>query len=222
MQKTVLFDLDGTLSDTAVDLVHSLNTLLTRRNLPNLSFEEARSTAGKGGRALIELGYRKSTLTSPDIEKDIQEFLQIYTLSIEKNPRLFDGALEAVKDLKSNGWVLGICSNKPERLCHKLLDSLDLKEYFPVIVGGDTLSVRKPDPEHIFETIRRLNGQKSQTILVGDTITDKQAAQNAGIDCILFGGGYAEHPVESYHPEGIFHHFHDLPKIMNEKYADWV
>jgi len=221
MQKTILFDLDGTLSNTAIDLIGSVNILLARKKLPPLAFEQARITAGQGGRALIELGYKSANINNIVTDKDITEYINIYKDEIKRNPALFIGVRTVLDYLKKNNWVLGICSNKPENLAAILLTTLDIDDYFDTVVGGDTLAVRKPDPEHIFETVRRLNGNLDRSILIGDTQTDSDAAKNANVDCLLFSGGYAKDPVKSYKVKDVFHEFNELPDILHKYYSHW-
>lgn len=222
MKKTILFDLDGTLSDTAIDLIGAVNIFLQQKSLSPLAFDMARNTAGKGGTALIKLGYKQAGFNQQGIlETDIIEYLKIYNEEILKNPTLFYFVREALDHFRRDKWVMGICTNKPQQLATKLLNVLGIEDYFDAVVGGDFLPVRKPSPEHIFETVGQLNGSLERTVLIGDTQTDSNAAKNAGIDCILFSGGYAQEPVHTYKPKAVFDSFNELPALFKDKYTHW-
>lgn len=214
-----LFDLDGTLADTAPDLVGALNDGLTHWGLPTVPYEAARRTAGAGGRALIALGYRSAgvALNAADLEARIPEFLELYAARLTRESRLFDGALDAVDALAADGWRIGVCTNKPHDLAVRFLEELGVANRFHAIVGAgaEGLSARKPDARHVSVTATRAGAAPARSVLVGDTITDRDAARNAGTPVVLATFGYALQSLDDLAPDAVFDAFAALPPMLN-------
>lgn len=215
MIRSAIFDLDGTLVDTAADLIGAMNEIAPRFDLPELGLDEARAAAGKGGRGLMKLAASKAgrELTDDQIIVAYPPFLDAYETRITEQSRYFPGAEEAMAALAEDGWKLGICTNKPERLARILIDRLGNPERYGVLLGADSLPVRKPDPKHVLATIERLGGDPRHSVMIGDTDTDRQAAGAAQVPCALYTGGFSPVPVASLNPEAVFDDFAELPAL---------
>lgn len=214
-----IFDLDGTLADTAGDLLAAANEALAPRGLPMLTAAD-RSFAGRGGRSMI----RRSLAIAgrPDDTPEAQalidaiypELLEAYEARIAHETTLFEGAEAAVEALVARDWRIGICTNKPERLALLLLDALGVRDRFAAILGADTLHVRKPDPEHFRETARRVGADPTRSVMIGDTLTDLTTARRAGVPCVLTGFGFAAEPMDELAPDAVVAHFDELPPVL--------
>ena len=215
--KTVVFDLDGTLADTSGDLIAAANACF--RDMGEGDVLDAKtdaSTALKGGRAMLRLGMER--LGRADDAETIDRY---YPMLLEANGReidthtvLYPGAMEAVEALKAAGYRVAICTNKPEGLAHTLLTKLGVRDAFGAMVGADTLAIRKPDPEHLFETARRAGGDPALCLLVGDTNTDRETARAAGVPCVLVSFGPSGDDMAALGPEALLDHYDDLPDIV--------
>ncbi len=210
--RAAIFDLDGTLADTAPDLVGAANDLMAELGAPPRPYAEARTTAGRGGRALIAAGLERAgrPADTAAVDRLFPRFLSLYAARIDRETRVFDGVPEALDRLAAAGWRLGVCTNKPEALAISLLDKLDLARRFSAVLGADTLPVRKPDPRHLLETIDRVGGAPALSVLIGDTQTDRDAARNAETKVVLVTFGYATAPVASLKPDALIGSYAEL------------
>ena len=215
--KTVVFDLDGTLADTSGDLIAAANACF--RDMGEGDVLDAKtdaSTALKGGRAMLRLGMER--LGRADDAETIDRYypmlLEAYGREIDTHTVLYPGAMEAVEALKAAGYRVAICTNKPEGLAHTLLTKLGVRDAFGAMVGADTLAIRKPDPEHLFETARRAGGDPALCLLVGDTNTDRETARAAGVPCVLVSFGPSGDDMAALAPEALLDHYDDLPDIV--------
>ncbi|MEO0623310.1 MAG: HAD-IA family hydrolase [Pseudomonadota bacterium] len=215
-----IFDLDGTLADTAGDLLAGANAALKPRGLPELCPARDRSFAGRGGRSMIR---RSLTLAGRDPEGSEEvaltdaiypELLIAYEERIADETTLFEGVLDCMAVLERNGWRLGVCTNKPERLAVLLLDRLGVRDRFGAILGADTLPVRKPDPEHFRETARRIEADPARSVMLGDTKTDLDTARAAGAPVVLTAFGFAAEPLEDLAPDHVIGHFDEAAAIL--------
>ena len=188
-----VFDLDGTLVDTAPDLAASLNHCLGSVGLERLELGVVRPHAGHGARVMLREAYKLAGRDLPDTEMDRQfdRFLAYYVDHIADESQPFPGVIAALDRLEAAGWRLAICTNKYEELAVKLLGELGLAPRFAAICGADTFPRRKPDPLHLTETIARAGGTASNAVMIGDTSTDTDTAFNAGVPSILVDFGYA-------------------------------
>jgi phosphoglycolate phosphatase len=210
---TVVFDLDGTLVDTAPDLTNALNDVLIRRGYAPIPAATVRSAVGLGARAMIEEGLRQVGVAG-DIEPMLAEFLQHYDANIAVESRPFPGALASLETLKARGATLAVCTNKREYLARKLLAQLRLDGYFEAIAGRDSFAVAKPHPGHLTETIALAGGEPSRAIMVGDSEVDVLAAKAASIPVIMVSFGYAPVPFDGLSPDAVIDHFDELaPKL---------
>ena len=129
---------------------------------------------------------------------------------------LFPGVEAALAALKAAGWRMGICTNKPEALAQLLLDRLGVRAHFGALLGADTLAVRKPDPDHVWQTISRVGGDRRRAVMIGDTATDVNAARAAGIPCAVAGFVMPPEQISALSPEAVFHSYHMLPDILEQ------
>jgi len=215
--KTVVFDLDGTLADTSGDLIAAANACF--RDMGEGDVLDAKTDAGtalKGGRAMLRLGMER--LGRADDAETIDRYypmlLEAYGREIDTHTVLYPGAMQAVEALKAAGYRVAICTNKPEGLAHTLLTKLGVRDAFGAMVGADTLAIRKPDPEHLFETARRAGGDPALCLLVGDTNTDRETARAAGVPCVLVSFGPSGDDMAALGPEALLDHYDDLPDIV--------
>ena len=221
--KSVIFDLDGTLADTSGDLIAAANACFSEIDeKPQLDPIKDASTAFHGGRAMLKLGFERLGRLPDDVEMEdyFQYLLRYYGENIDHHSSLYDGVIECLDELKDCGYIMGICTNKPEGLAEELTKRLGIRHYFSALLGADTLPVRKPDAGHLLGTISAVGGNPSKSVLIGDTITDRNAAKNAGIPCILVTFGPDGHDVADLKPEGLLDHYNDLPDILNVMIAN--
>ncbi|MFT6091152.1 HAD-IA family hydrolase [Sulfitobacter sp.] len=215
--KTVVFDLDGTLADTSGDLIAAANACFRDMGAGNLL--DARLDAGtalKGGRAMLRLGMERLNRLEDEgtIDRYYPVLLKAYANNIDTHTVLYPGAMDAVEALKLAGYRVAICTNKPEGLAHTLLTRLGVRDAFGAMLGADSLAVRKPDPEHLFETARRAGGDPAQCCLVGDTSTDRNTAAAAGVPCILVTFGPSGEDMAALKPEALLHDYAHLPALV--------
>lgn len=216
LPETIVFDLDGTLIDTAPDLAAALNAVLIRERLPAVPLEQVRHMVGRGARVLIENAMTWHRIP-PDPARTtdlVRHFLDYYEANIAVTSRPFDGMESCVRDLRARGHKIGICTNKPEHLSRKLVRELALEELFPVILGADSRPYRKPDPRHLTDTVDALGGSHADAVLVGDSDTDAKTARAAGIPVVLVTFGYTETPVSELGAQAVIDHFSGLEAAL--------
>jgi phosphoglycolate phosphatase len=213
---TIVFDLDGTLVDTAPDLIATLNTILAREGLPAVAFAAARNMVGGGARHMIERGLAAEGVsrTAAQIEALCGQFIDHYAAHIADHSRPFPGVEAALDALAHGGCRLAVCTNKLEWLSLKLLGALGLADRFAAICGADTFGVQKPDAAILRGTVARAGGHADSAIMVGDAITDIAVARAAGIAVIAVDFGYSETPVAELHPDRIVSSFARLPEAV--------
>lgn len=219
--RTVVFDLDGTLVDTAPDLINALNFILEREGMPPVPLHAARAMIGAGARKLIERGLElDGRVTSiEDISRLTNDFIDYYADHIADASRPFEGLESALDDLSARGYRFAVCTNKLEWLSKLLLDQLGLSARFAAICGADTFGVSKPDPAILRQTIALAGGQLSSAIMVGDAGPDIGVARRAGIPVIGVEFGYTEIPIADLKPDLLIGHFSDLPAAVESLMA---
>ncbi|HLZ02008.1 MAG TPA: HAD-IA family hydrolase [Bradyrhizobium sp.] len=215
---TIVFDLDGTLVDTAPDLISALNFVLEREGLPPMPLQSARNLIGAGARKLIERGLESEgrVMTVKEIDRLTTDFIDYYASHIAVTSRPFEGLERALDDLTENGCRLAVCTNKLEFLSKRLLDELGLSGRFAAICGADTFGVAKPDPAILKQTVARAGGTLSSTIMVGDAGTDIGVARRAGVPVIGVSFGYTDVPIAELKPDLLINHMRDLPAAVGE------
>ena len=213
----VIFDLDGTLAETAGDLMGALNAVLAQDGIAPLPVDQARSLLGAGGRALIERGYAVSgrALDKARLEQLFHAFLAHYEAHIADHSSLFPGVDEALDALAAKGCRFAICTNKMEHASRKLLKALGADGRFAVICGQDTFGFHKPDARTLPAVIAAVGGAPGPAVMIGDSVTDIAAARNAGIPVIAVDFGYTDKPVAELGPDLVISHFRDLPDAVH-------
>jgi phosphoglycolate phosphatase len=219
--RTVVFDLDGTLVDTAPDLITALNFVLDREGMPPVPLASARTMIGAGARRLIERGLEADgrDASPADISRLTSHFIDYYAAHIAVASRPFDGLEAALDDLAARGYQFAVCTNKLEWLSKKLLDELGLSPRFAAICGADTFGVSKPDPVILQQTVARAGGQLATTVMVGDAGPDIGVARRANIPVIGVEFGYTEVPIADLKPDLLIGHMRDLPAAVERLMA---
>jgi phosphoglycolate phosphatase len=214
--RIVAFDLDGTLVDTAPDLISALNYVLDREGLAPVPLKSARNMIGAGARKLIERGLEVDgrTVTVGELDRMTRDFIDYYAEHIADESRPFEGLEASLDDLEKNGFRFAVCTNKLEWLSKLLLDRLGLSGRFAAICGADTFGVSKPDPTILRETVARAGGVLSEAIMVGDAGPDVGVARRAGIPVIGVEFGYTDVPIAELKPDRLIAHMKDLPAAV--------
>jgi len=213
---TIVFDLDGTLVDTAPDLIDTLNFTLTAYGLPTVPYDEARPMIGGGARSLIEqaLVAEGRDCTPADVDRLYSSFVAHYGEHIADRSRLFPHVEAALDSLAQAGHRLAVCTNKLEWLSKKLLQQLNIANRFAAICGQDTFGVQKPDPQVFRATVMRAGGDPERAIMVGDSITDIRTARAANAPVIAVDFGYTDVPIADLRPDRIISSFAELPAVV--------
>ena len=214
---TIVFDLDGTLVDTAPDLVATLNIVLAREGLQPVAYADARRMVGGGARVIVERGIKANgrLLPADEIDRLVGDFITHYSDHIADRSQPFDGVEAMLDQLAESGCRLAVCTNKLEWLSLRLLDALKLRPRFHAICGADTLGVSKPAPTILNRTIERAGGDKTRAIMIGDSITDIATARAAGIPVIAVDFGYSDVPVAELKPDRVVSAFSQLPETIS-------
>ena len=210
----IAFDLDGTLVDTAHDLVGTLNWLLADEGLAAIAMAEARPFIGRGARGLIERGVQAADapLAPGQVQPLLDRFLIRYEAHIADESRPFPGCVAALETLKAHGCKLVVCTNKLTGLSSTLLDALDMSGLFEAVIGADRAPAIKPDPRHLLTAIGEVGGDPARAIMVGDAGTDAGAARAAEVPLILVSFGYTETPAAELAPDILINHYDELPE----------
>jgi phosphoglycolate phosphatase len=214
---TIVFDLDGTLIDTAPDLIATLNLILAREGLSPLAYDDARRLIGGGARGMIEkaLVAESRPPTKPDLDRMFRAFIEHYAAHIADHSRPFPHLAAALDVLTRDGHRLAVCTNKLEWLSVKLLDALNLSQRFVAICGQDTFGVMKPDPAILRGTIARAGGDADRAVMIGDSGTDIRTARAADVPVIAVDFGYSEVPIATLQPDRLISSFADLPAAVD-------
>jgi phosphoglycolate phosphatase len=214
---TVVFDLDGTLVDTAPDLVAALNVVLVGAGLPRIAYEDARLMVGGGARVMVERGLKANGLVLPagEVDRMAREFIAYYANHIAVGSRVFNGVEVALNELATRGCRLAVCTNKLEWLSLRLLEALKLTTRFRAICGADTFGVSKPDPKILHGTIDRAGGDRAHAIMIGDSMTDIATARAGRIPVIAVDFGYSDVAVETLKPDRVVSSFAQLPEAIS-------
>lgn len=212
-QPSIIFDLDGTLADTLSDLVSALNRSLAVRDINSVHPDKIGYMTGKGGlKAMVEYAFEMDgvPLGQELLDEVFAASIEDYRQNIMIETVLYPGVRASLEHFSKQGWLLGVCTNKPIALAEKLLRRLDIDQLFTKTTGADSFDFKKPDPRHLIRTIELAGGQCSKAIMVGDTINDIVTAQNANIPVIAVDFGYSEHPVQTYGPDRVISSYDTL------------
>jgi phosphoglycolate phosphatase len=215
---TIVFDLDGTLIDTAPDLIDTLNLILTQEGLPAMPFAKARNLIGGGAKALLERAIAAEGRACPpaEIDRIYAAYIAHYAAHIADRSRPFPHLEGTLDRLTAAGHRLAVCTNKLEWLSVKLLQALGLSRYFAVICGQDTFGVQKPNPEVFRQTVRGAGGEPEQAVMVGDSRTDIDTARAAGVPVVAVDFGYSDVPIAALRPDRLISSFADLPAAIGD------
>jgi phosphoglycolate phosphatase len=211
-QPLLVFDLDGTLANTAADLIGTLNIILTAEGLEPIPLSQARSVVGAGARMLIARGFALNgrQLSEAKLTALFADFLTHYEAHIADRTALYPGVVACLDRLEAAGYAFAVCTNKLEKNSVKLLKILNIAQRFRAICGQDTFAVQKPDPAALLGTIARARGDRRRALMIGDSRTDIDTAKAAGIPVIAVDFGYSDRHVKEFEPDRIISHFDDL------------
>ena len=222
-QYTILFDLDGTLVDTAPDLMRAHNHVMKKFGYPTKSTEEIRNLVGKGAGAMIGRsiwGQAKKEfgkVNDENIKKEmVKEFVNFYGKNIVNESTLINGVKEFLKWCKDNNISMAVCTNKQEYLSNDLLKKIGIYDYFEYVAGSDTFDYCKPDPRHLTSVVEILDGDIKKTIMIGDSETDANAAKAAEIPIILLKDGYTEKNIDEIYHNHLINDFIGIEKIISK------
>jgi phosphoglycolate phosphatase len=213
---TVVFDLDGTLVDSAPDLVATLNVIFSRIGLAPVPYDAARNMVGGGARAMITRGLAAEgqTLGPPEVDRLVRDFIDYYAAHIADHSRPFPGLDAALDELAARGCRFAVCTNKLEWLAVRLLDAFALSKRFVAVCGADTFGLRKPDPELLRRTLARFGGSPDGAIMVGDSLNDIATARAAAIPVVAVDYGYTETPVGELGADRVISSLTELPPVV--------
>ncbi len=220
---TILFDLDGTLIDTAPDLMNAHNHVMKKYGYETKSTEDIRKLVGKGSASLIGRsvwGQAKkefSQVSDQGIKKEmVKEFIDFYANNIAVESKLVNGTLEFLNWSKKNNISMSVCTNKQEHLSVDLLKQLKIYDYFEYVAGSDTFDYCKPDPRHLTNVIEIMQGDIKKSLMIGDSETDAESAKSAGIPFILLEDGYTEKKVSEIYHNHLIKDFVNIEEIINK------
>mgnify|MGYP006175503479 FL=1 len=224
---TVLFDLDGTLVDTAPDLMVAHNHVMKKFGYKERNFSDIKKLAGGGSRAMLKKSIHaiaelsgKIKKTDEKVEEEMtKEFIDFYSKNINTKSKLITGTLEFLNWCKNNSISMAVCTNKQEHLSVDLLKKIKIYDFFEYVAGGNTFTFNKPNPKHLTDTLEIIGGNIKKTIMVGDSETDSNAAKAANIPFILIEDGYTEKKVNQIYHNHLVKNFIGLEKII-EKYIN--
>jgi phosphoglycolate phosphatase len=211
----VVFDLDGTLIDSAPDMHRAVNLVLADMGCASLTLPEIRSMVGDGASALIARALAARHCVNADPGMALTQFLNHYEAQPTAGTRTFQGVPETLQRLQAAGLTLAVCTNKPTRLTTMILDRLGIARFFARIVAGDTLPFRKPDARTLLEVINGFGVAKAATVMVGDSEVDAATAHAASVPFILMTYGYHRGPISEISSIATLDHFHELATLLH-------
>ena len=220
---TVLFDLDGTLIDTAPDLMNAHNHVMQKFGYETKSTNEIRNLVGKGAASMIGRSLwnqAKKELRKIDDEKIkskmVDEFIDYYGKNIAVESKLIPGVLEFLKWCKENNISMAVCTNKTEHLAIELLKQINVYDYFEYVAGYNTFDYCKPDPRHLTNVIEIIQGKLNKSIMIGDSETDSESAKAAGLPFILVEDGYTDKTINEIYHNHLIKDFNGIEQIINK------
>ncbi|SNB66295.1 phosphoglycolate phosphatase [Arboricoccus pini] len=216
--QAIIFDLDGTLVETAPDLHLVLSEVMQTLGLSAPPLSAVRGMIGDGARALLDraLAAAGQERTSQEIDHLYAEFIDRYTSEPCRTSHLYDGVTTALEEVRAQGAKLGVCTNKPQRPSELLLEALNISQFFDAVVGGDALDIRKPHPGHLQTTLDRMGADRCDAVMVGDSQNDLLTARALGVPCILVSFGYTSVPARELGPDRVIDGFGELCQALGE------
>lgn len=214
---TLLFDLDGTLVDSAPDIIAALNRTLNDLGHESVNYHDFRQSAGDGAKNLLErvLEAKNISLTDKQLSGQVDCLLEHYHNIMTNNTTLYPGVSKTLYKLKESGISLGICTNRPLSSTTYLLKHFALTDFFSAVLCSDNVTARKPDPRHLQEAMLELNSSPRTTLMIGDTATDIAAAHNANLKVVAVAYGYSKMPAEQLGANAVLQHFGELPQLIS-------
>ena len=213
---TIVFDLDGTLIDTAPNLIDTLNIILAQEDLPAVPYASARNMIGGGAKVMLERALAAQGRAANEIDRLYKAFISHYAAHIADRSRPFPGLEATLEGLTAAGHRLAVCTNKLEWLSVRLLQTLKLTQHFAAICGQDTFGMQKPDPEVFRRTVVRAGGEPGRAVMVGDSNTDIRTARAAKVPVVAVDFGYSDVRIEILEPDRIISSFAELPAAILE------
>lgn len=215
---SIVWDLDGTLVDSAPDLASALNTILDKRGFFTLSTTEVRKMIGNGVPKLVERGFNAVGVRPEPAQLDelVAMFVKEYRTCATEQTRPYPGVVEALQAIHAMNIPMGVCTNKPEAFTRQILDGLELAAYFSYVVGGDTTSTRKPDPQPVQACLRGLVSEPASSLMIGDSVHDVHAARAAGVTVAVVPWGYRSAPVDELGADFVLHDLAGLPGMIRD------
>lgn len=220
-RSAVIFDLDGTLVDTAPDLWGATNHVLKAHGRREVSLDDVYEMVGMGAKKLIERGFERTGEPARGDMIDIlfRQFIDHYSANITAQSKPYPGVLALLDELKARGIGLAVCTNKMERLSVKLINELCMDHYFSGVIGPDTTGVAKPDPRPLDAAIEAAGSTRSHAVMIGDSATDIRTAQAASIPVVAVSFGYTDTHVSAFDPDHIVDHFDEILPILENRFA---
>ena len=215
-KKHIVFDLDGTLIDSVPDMCREIGGFLAENGGRTITPEETVSIIGYGARNMLTGGFKLCgvALTPEETDKMLEKWIDRYTKADMYMTKPWPHVVETLDRLKADGCKLAVCTNKPAGPTAEILKRLDLEKYFDVVLHADSLPVRKPRPEPLWEAVKRMGGANETAVMVGDSEADAEAARNAGFPVVLLSFGYAHVPFGEIKPDALIDDFADLPAVL--------
>lgn len=209
---TIVFDLDGTLVESAPDLLNALNHVLAPLQVGPVQLNDIRTIIGHGAKAMIRESLARAgrSFSEDDIHGLWTPFLEHYHANIAVDSHVFDGVEEALTALGAAGGTLSVCTNKTQALSDHLLRELDIYKYFKAVIGADSVPAKKPDGGHVLAAIQAAGGHPERAVLIGDSRTDEKAALNAGLPFIFVPFGYEKDAAQDFECVAVLRHYSDL------------
>jgi phosphoglycolate phosphatase len=214
---TILFDLDGTLVDTAPDLMDAHNHVMKKFGHKEKKLSDIKSLAGKGAWVMMQRAFRQEIQDEKIKKEMMKEFIDFYSQNIDRGSKPINGVMEFLKWAKTKNISMAVCTNKQERLAVDLLKKLRMYEYFEYVAGSDTFPFNKPDPRHLTDVVEIIQGDLKKTIMVGDSEVDGMSAENAKIPFVLVKDGYTEKSTKEIKHDELIEDFKNFDKVI-EKY----
>jgi len=217
----VIFDLDGTLVDTAPDLWRATNHVLTSNGRREVSLDDIREMVGMGAKKLIERGFERTgePVRTDMVDIMFRQFIDHYSANITALSKPYPGVLALLDELKGRGVGLAVCTNKLERLSVKLIGGLKMEHYFSAIIGPDTTGVAKPDPKPLDAAIKAAGSERNHSVMIGDSATDIRTAQAASVPVVAVSFGYTDTHVSAFNPDHVVDHFDEILPILEARFA---
>ncbi len=213
---TILFDLDGTIVNTAPDLMAAHNHVMRKYGYTEKKLEDIKSLAGRGAWVMMQRSFKEEIKDEKTKKEMTNEFINFYSKNIDKSSVPIKGVVDFLKWAKDNNISMAVCTNKQERLAIDLLKKLDLLKFFEYVAGSDTFSFNKPDPRHLTEVVEIIGGDLRKTMMIGDSEVDAMSAQNAKIPFILVKDGYTEKTEKEIKHDELISDFVDFTRIVKK------